>query len=222
MQCPVCGQEKTVKIKEKKYYCNHCNINIGAAPDGTAPKKEKPQEADKKNPYKLFGLFSSSREKENQKRYQKASFSMLVQKIALLLTVFFVLLSIVYYFFLYVDLEEKCFIRIYPSIFEFSTRNVIESIQILKQAAPSDYQNLCANIRVIDTNVACGGFEGGCYYETKPGVIHVSTNEITLTQTIAVIVHETCHSIQHSEGRPLEERECYYEDQRVLQELVRY
>lgn len=222
MICPICGQEKPVIIKDNKYFCDRCKINIGSVSQQEEKSDQTEEVQQKRNPYSLFNLFSSSKEKENLKRYQKGVFAVFINRVMLASIIILFVFSVIYYLFLYVDFDNKCIIRIYPSIFEFSTRNVIESIKVLKRTSPKDYQNLCQNINVIDTNVGCGGFEGGCYYEHKPGVIHVTTNDVTLTQTIAVMVHETCHAIQHHEGRPLEEQECYEEDQRILQELVVY
>ena len=142
------------------------------------------------------------------------------------ITIFLLLVGLFFYKnFLYYDPSNKCFIKIKPSIIEFSAGNIKEAIKVLKLTVPEEYEKLCANVDKINPNYSCGGLGGGCYYTKKvpSREIDISTSHGGfLGWTAAVIAHETCHAIQHNEGRPLVEQECYEVDDWVLRNSVEY
>jgi len=138
------------------------------------------------------------------------------------LTIFLIILlffGFIYQFFFYIDVDNSCFVKIIPSItMEFSNSNIKRSIKILKHGSPTDYQDFCRLVDTIDANIDCGGWEGGCFRSGKK--IAVSTSQRTVAWTAGIIVHETCHAIQASEGRGLDENECYSADDRLLRTIV--
>lgn len=129
-------------------------------------------------------------------------------------------------YFFYVDFSADCYLRLQPSLLELSAGNIKQAIRILKHAAPAEYAKLCRHVDVINPNLSCGGFGGGCYYARDLGQdrqIDISTAHSNfLGLTAAIIVHETCHAIQHQQGRSLSEAECYELDNEVLKNLVVY
>lgn len=125
--------------------------------------------------------------------------------------------------FIYIDLFNGCFIKILPSWdFNFNQSKVKQGLMILKNAVPDDYKNVCKRINTIDPNFDCGKSEGGCYWPGDPKRISVSTVNTPLNWVAAVIVHETCHSIQDLEHRPGSEVECHKEDDRILKKISIY
>jgi len=129
----------------------------------------------------------------------------------------------VYRYFFYIDIGNKCFVKIKPSFTELSNRNIKQAILVLKNAVPKEYEKFCRNVDTIDPNISCGGFGGGCYYHNERGSISVSTsNNSFLGWTAAIIAHETCHVVQHNENRPFSETECYTIDNNVLKSIVKY
>ncbi len=95
------------------------------------------------------------------------------------ISVFIIFLLFLYAkFFIYIDTQNKCYINIKPSILELSNLNVKRAINVLKYASPDDYKNLCKNVKTIDPNIACGGFGGGCYYQTDTKTISISISSL--------------------------------------------
>jgi len=107
-----------------------------------------------------------------------------------------------------------------PSLLEFNNLSIKRAINVLKYASPQDYQDLCEHVKVIDPNLACGGFEGGCYYLNNRQAISINTSNRSLSWTAAIIGHEVCHAIQHKEGRDLNEPECYRKTDEILRKIV--
>lgn len=137
-----------------------------------------------------------------------------------------ILLSLVvlgiYKYFFHIDLSNDCFVRINPSWFEFSNSSVKQAISILKHASAQDYDLFCANVSVIDPNLSCGGFDGGCFYDDRPDTIDISTSQRSLAWTASIIVHETCHVIQNKEKRIMSEDECDAMMVETLARIVEY
>ncbi|OHA22695.1 MAG: hypothetical protein A3G52_01705 [Candidatus Taylorbacteria bacterium RIFCSPLOWO2_12_FULL_43_20] len=124
------------------------------------------------------------------------------------------------YYFHYTDKYYRCDISIRPSIFEWNTKNVKDSLRALKFGYSEGYSKICENIDKIVSAPSCGGWQGGCHYG-KSGEIYLSTSHKEfIGWTAAVIVHETCHDIQTKEGRPMEEPECYSAHHDALRALV--
>lgn len=131
---------------------------------------------------------------------------------------------LIYHFFFYADFKNYCFVKIKPSITEFSNLNIKRAIRVLKNGSPSDYRTFCAHVDTIDPNPSCGGFGGGCFYsrEDRARTIDISTSNRDLVWTSAIIMHETCHAIQYQEKRPLSEDECYLVDDKTIKTLMQY
>ena len=140
--------------------------------------------------------------------------------------VVFLLFSLfIYKYFLYIDVPNKCFVKILPSWIELSNSNIKRSIKIIKYGSPSDYKDFCAHVNTINPGVAilsCKGFVAGCFVGSKdqPKTIVVSTSKDSIAGTIEVIVHETCHSIQYAENRPFIEDECYATGGQSMERIV--
>ncbi len=126
-----------------------------------------------------------------------------------------VILWIIYHFFIYIDLPNRCFITIRPSFTEMSNTTMKKGIRYLKNNFSEQYDDFCKNVESIDPNISCGGFGGGCYslYKINPGVIDISTPFGDYKYAAKVIIHETCHVIQFKESRTFDETECYKKDE---------
>jgi hypothetical protein len=145
-----------------------------------------------------------------------------MKKLSTFLIILLVFSGIYLKFFLYLDFSRSCYIKVHPSIIEFSNISMKNALKVLKHASPEDYIDVCENIKTIDPNISCGGFGGGCFYEDEPGTIDISTTYGSLAITAAVIVHETCHAIQSQEDRSLNEQECEIKMADTLSRIVEY
>lgn len=144
-------------------------------------------------------------------------------KTTIKITIFIlIVLGLIYRYFFYIDFENACYVILKPSITEFSNANIKRAIKTLKHGAPEDYQTFCTNVNTIDPNPSCGGFGGGCFHSSKSRTktIDISTSQRDLAWTAAIIMHETCHAIQYSEGRNLNEEECYKVDDKTIKTLM--
>lgn len=131
----------------------------------------------------------------------------------------------IYRYFYYIDFSERCYIKLKPSLTELSSQNIKQAIKVLKYAVPGEYQKFCSHVKKINPNIACAGFNGGCYYQynLEKKEIDVSTaNSSNLGWTASVIAHETCHAIQHQEGRELSEDECYRKSSEILRATIKF
>lgn len=119
----------------------------------------------------------------------------------------------------YIDIGDKCFITIIPSV-ELSNGTIVSALQILKKVVPNQYTKVCENVKFINTNVSCGGFDGGCYHTGNNKTIYVSSSQRHLVVSTSVIAHETCHLLQEKQKRPLNEPECYSIGNTVLKTIT--
>lgn len=124
--------------------------------------------------------------------------------------------------FLYIDYKNGCFITLEPGFLEFNNGSIVEGIKLIKKISPTDYKDLCQNVKQISPNVGCGGVHGGCYYESRPNKIYVNASNRDLIWNAEVLIHETCHSMQGNESRPFSEEECYDENERLRRLIVEY
>lgn len=123
----------------------------------------------------------------------------------------------------YVDLANRCVIAITPAIFEWNGGDIKNALGALRYGSPEDYRRVCSIITTINPNLAATGLNGGHYIagETPSSTITVgSAHGAFIGWTAAVIVHETCHALQHREHRPFDETECYAAGDRTLQTIV--
>jgi hypothetical protein len=123
-----------------------------------------------------------------------------------------VLIWLFFYFFIYFDFENKCYVKITPSIFEFSNTTIKRGIKYLKNNYKPQYEDFCKYVKTIEPNIGCGGYGGGCFYGSSPGVVYISTTYGKVKNAAKVIIHETCHAKQFAEKRPMSEAECYGKD----------
>ena len=148
-----------------------------------------------------------------------------MRKIIKIIVTILIIGAVGYRYFYYVDFKNKCYIKIKPSILEFSSQNIKQAIKVLKLAVPEEYQKLCGHVNVINPNFACGGFGGGCYYgeNLEKKEIDISTaNSGYLGWTAAVIAHEACHAIQGQEKRAMSESECDKIGNEILKKVISY
>lgn len=210
MLCPKCLGE--IQIVKNAVFCPNCKIYLSESVDSfIALYNQKVLQEQKAS----FGKVSEKIQKKlTLENYKTKSFKFI--KVFLII---FIFSALIYNYFLYFDFKNGCFVKIIPSItLEFSNSNIKRSIKILKLGSPSDYQDFCRFVDTIDANIDCGGFEGGCYRGGKR--IAVSTAQGTVSWTVAIIVHETCHAIQIYEKRGIDESECYAAGDRILGTIV--
>lgn len=121
----------------------------------------------------------------------------------------------------YDDFTNGCHIKIGLSLIEWNNLELKSALKSLREKSPGDYQKVCTYVTKISPDLPCGGSGGGCFRHDNPKQIEVSTmnHRGNSAITAAMIVHETCHSIQHEEKRALDEKECYHEMNRMFQEL---
>ncbi len=123
----------------------------------------------------------------------------------------FLVVSLFYHFFLYIDIFHGCFITIRPALTELSNTTMKKGVYYLKTNFPQQYQDFCSNVRVINPNISAG--TGGEYqYLENPDMIAISTAFGKYTDAAKAIIHETCHAMQFKSGRPFSEPECYGKD----------
>lgn len=128
-----------------------------------------------------------------------------------------------FHFFVYYDASNNCRISIKLSMLEWSNLNIKKALGVLKYGSPEDYKLVCKNIKKINPNISCGGWQGGCFHPNSgdKAEIDVSTaHGDFLAWTAGVIVHETCHYVQYKEGRDLDETECYAKGDGLVNKLV--
>lgn len=155
---------------------------------------------------------------EKQKRHRLPSKRILTAFVLILFC-----LSLFFHFFIYIDLQNGCNIKIIPSLGEWNNLNIKRAIKVLKYGSPEDYQKLCKYVNTIEGSVSCGGWEGGCFPGPYgPKSITVSSAQDTVAWSASVITHETCHAIQWDQLKALDETECYQTDDRFLQSIVQY
>lgn len=142
------------------------------------------------------------------------------------ITMIFVLISVVFYFtqdLFYFDVFKGCYIFLVPSMhLEFSGSGVKKALEIIKISSPDNYKNICERVNIIDTNIACGGMEGGCFDPRNKRTISVTAPSRNITWVAEVIAHEACHAKQAYEGKPGDEGECHIVGLKVMQELTIY
>ena len=126
--------------------------------------------------------------------------------LAVIILTFF-LFSLIYHFFLYIDVENGCYIKIIPSYNQIlSPKRFKRDLKIIKYASLEDYKNICNLISTIDTNtfLRCAHLPHGysCYIpRSKTISLSSSTGAYTM-------IHEVCHAVQESERRYFDESEC--------------
>lgn len=145
-----------------------------------------------------------------------------MKKVLIIIVVFGALTFTLSRFF-YIDLkhENKCVIRVVPS-FLLSNLDLKGALSLIKHASPEDYTEVCNRVRVINKNPGCGGLDGGCFYENKPDVIYIGNDQGNIAFAADLILHETCHARQYSEGRTLLEGECYKIGKEFLEKITVY
>ena len=126
---------------------------------------------------------------------------------------------LIYKLFIYIDIKNQCYIRIIPT-FQPSNLDNKRIIKAIRYGSPEDYKNLCAHVNVINKNPSCGGFDGGCFKPDKPKRIFTGSDQGNLALAAAIVVHETCHSIQFQEDRQISEVECYAKGAQFLEKVV--
>lgn len=138
-----------------------------------------------------------------------------------LLFVLLIIGAFVYKSFVYTDEQYNCVIKVWPT-FQPSNWDFRKVFTMLKQTAPEEYKYMCANVSTISKDLACGGFDGGCYYTQQQRTLYIGNDQDNIAITVAVIIHELCHARQNNEDRPLAEHECYQKASAYLDNLYSY
>lgn len=143
---------------------------------------------------------------------------MTYKKLITLLICFCFLGMILYKYFFYFDIKNGCFIKILPS-FQGGNTKIKKSINVLKNASFEDYNNLCKHVQTIDPNL----LGGGLYWDKlNSKTILVNASGYNLQIVAAIIVHETCHAMQHQQNKALNEGECYSKDDKFIKEITSF
>jgi|WetSurMetagenome_2_1015567.scaffolds.fasta_scaffold27456_4 hypothetical protein len=126
-----------------------------------------------------------------------------------------------FWIFRYDDWTGNCHIGINMSLLEWNNLEQKRALKLIRAKSPNDYKKVCTYVKTISPDLPCGGSGGGCFHGVNPKQIEVSTlgHKNSPEITAAVIVHETCHSIQREEKRPYSESECYGEMNRFLNDI---
>lgn len=138
-----------------------------------------------------------------------------------LLTLLILLGFFAYSKFYYFDPEYGCSITIIPTFLP-SNYDTKEILRMIKKGSPDDYLRICKYIKFINKNPSCGGFDGGCFQTSKPGMIYIGNDQGNIAYAAAIVVHETCHAIQGAEHKRLGERECYTQGYEYLQTVTQF
>jgi hypothetical protein len=133
----------------------------------------------------------------------------------------FLLIFLIFHFFLYIDIKNGCFIGIIPSLLP-GNLSVKKMVKVIKLTSPDNYELLCSDVRIINKNVSCGGFDGGCYESRKPKSIYIGNDQNNLGLGAAILIHELCHREQLKHNRPFIEEECYKKGWEFMQNIVVY
>lgn len=141
----------------------------------------------------------------------KTSWVIFFKKLLKISFVLIILGWIFFRYFAYWDIQNKCYITIYPSWMQFNNRTIIQGIDYLKEKHPNYYQEFCARVDNIDPNpmLGCGGIGGGCFWGATDKTIYIGTYPKQVLMSAAIIAHETCHQKQFDEKRSINEEECY-------------
>lgn len=200
MICPNCNVVK-LEIKNNNYYCPNCKIYIGSVIN-----------------YNPLNPVVIDKPIVDRRGFIKHY----VYKITAFLTVMLIILYFTHNLF-YIDVTKGCYLAIVPSLhLEFTNAGIKRALTIIKNISPDNYKNICQRVNIIDTNISCGGMEGGCFDSAHPRTIYVTAPAREITWVAEVLVHEACHARQKYEGRPGEERECHEMGLKVMQEATVY
>ena len=200
MICPKCNVTALI-IQNNNYYCPGCRIYIGSV---ATYKPSPPVIIDK--PIIDRGAFF--------KHYINKTLTYLV---IIFVVVFFT--KDLFYF----DISKGCYFFITPSMnLEFSNSGIKRALGIIKIISPENYQNICARVNIINTNLCDAGFEGGCFYSGQSRTIYVAATPRKITWVAEVLAHEACHARQKYEGRPGDEQECWKVGLKVMQDATVY
>lgn len=212
--CPVCKSAALV-IQNNNYYCPICKIFIGKANSQATATVNNPVQPSI-NPSAPQQIIQDKPIKDNL-----GLFTGLIKKGTIFIIFILIIYSLLQNFF-YIDLQNKCFIRISPSWLELSNASIKEALNILRITSPTKYQNVCQRVNLINPNLSCGGFGGGCFSEQKSKTIDISTFHGEVVFATVAIIHETCHVQQRDESRPYDEKECYTVGYQVLKDVISY
>ena len=128
------------------------------------------------------------------------------------------LVFVLFKVFVYMDLSSGCFIFTIPTYLPTN----VSTKKHIKFASPDDYNTLCSDIRVINKNISCGGFDGGCYEKRKPNTIFLGNDQDNLGLSSAIVIHELCHRQQAKDSKSFSELECYKRGGEFLEDIVAY
>jgi hypothetical protein len=204
MNCPTCGTP--LVIQNKHYYCPTDKIYIGAV-----------------DTYKPTSAIANNLPLDDKPIVDhNGLFNRIMKKWFIILIVFAALLYFTQDFY-YIDFSKGCYIFISPSLnFEFSNAGVKRALTIIRKISPDNYEKVCQRVSIINTNISCGGWEGGCFQPNETRTIYVSAPARNVTWVAEVIAHETCHTIQQLEHRIFDEQECHKVGLKVMQEATVY
>lgn len=211
MLCPIC-KTTPLTIQDNNYYCPGCKIFIGKV-DSDAKTVNANFPANQSNPQQIIP--------DKPVKDNLGLINNIIKKSIFFLIIIFLIYKLLENFF-YVDIQNKCFIRISPSWLEFSNASMKEALGVLHTASPVSYQNVCNRVSVINPNLSCGGFGGGCFSQTNSRTIDVSTFNNEVVFAVVAIVHETCHVQQRDENKTFDEKECYATGYKVLKDIIIY
>lgn len=127
-----------------------------------------------------------------------------------------------FWVFRYDDFSNNCHIKIKLSLLEWNNLRIKTALKFIRNNSPDYYRKVCSYVDVISPDLPCGGPGGGCFRTGNPKQIEISVqnHRDNPSFTAAMIIHETCHSIQYQDKNgALNESECYHEMNNFLGEL---
>jgi len=163
---------------------------------------------------------------EETKKENKWKENWIIFKRSLLFKIFFWFIFPVtlvnFWVFRYDDFSNNCHIKIKLSLLEWNNLRIKKALKFTRDNSPNYYHKVCSHIDIISPDLPCGGAGGGCFRVENPRQIEISVenHRDNSSLTAAMIIHETCHSIQYQDKNgALSESECYHEMNNFLQEL---
>lgn len=164
-------------------------------------------------------------EKKGDIDYDKLIMIDKLKRISKFLILGFIIIILIYRYFFYIDIRNKCFITIKSlAIVEPNSQKIKKAITVLRHDFPDVYSDLCSNVNTIETYYFDS--HGGLYFrdpskvaQKKKRIIYINPSS-EFNWQVSIIAHEVCHAVREKEGKPAEEKECYAAGAKVYEKIT--